>query len=186
MPPASSGRLVYVVGPSGAGKDSVIGHARTSLRAGSNVVFAQRTITRPAAAGHEEHAAATPEEFEALLSAGAFAMHWRANGLAYGIGREILGWLAAGATVVVSGSRAHLPQAMAAFATLEIVHVLAAPGTLRERLAARGREDAAAVEARLARASALALPEGVCATVIRNDGRLEEAGSVLLEHLLRA
>jgi len=173
-------RLVYVVGPSGSGKDSVIGYARAGLQSGSNVRFARRTITRPAAAGHEDHAAATPQEFEDLLSRGCFAMHWRANGLAYGIGREILGWLAEGATVVVSGSREHLPAAMAEFPRIEIVHVTASADVLRRRLASRGREDPAAVESRLARAASFGLPAGARAVMIRNEGRLEDAGRAFI------
>jgi len=178
-------RLVYVVGPSGSGKDSVIGYARAALPPESIVRFARRTITRPATAGHEDHASATPQEFDDLLSRGCFAMHWRANGLAYGIGREILGWLADGATVVVSGSREHLPAAMAAFPRIEIVHVTASADVLRQRLASRGREDAAAVESRLARAAAFNLPEGASAVLIRNEGRLEDAGRAFIGCLTR-
>jgi ribose 1,5-bisphosphokinase len=175
-----NGRLVYIVGPSGSGKDSVIDYARSHLPAGSNVVFAQRTITRPATAGGEKHIAATVPEFGQLLEAGAFAMHWRANDLYYGIGREIFEHLDAGRTVVVSGSRQHLPHARAAFPQLQVVLVTAAFETLKARLAARGREDAAGIERRLNRAAALELMAGGDAFVIRNDGRLAEAGDKLL------
>ena len=48
---AGGGRLVYVAGPSGAGKDSVIEFARQHLPPGAKVRFAQRTITRPADTG---------------------------------------------------------------------------------------------------------------------------------------
>lgn len=181
-----NGRLVYIVGPSGSGKDSVIAAARGRLPAGTDVAFAQRTITRPDSAGGEHHRAVTMEAFERLLAGGAFAMHWRANGHAYGIGREILDWLARGRTVVVSGSRAHLPEALAAFPGLEVVLVTAAPEVLRQRLLARGREDSAEVEARLERAAAFDRQVDAAAPLrIVNEGALEVAARTLAGHLMR-
>lgn len=173
------GRLLYVAGPSGAGKDSVIDYARSRLPPGADVLFARRTITRPPGPG-EDHVPVGNEAFESLVSSGAFAMHWRANGLAYGIGREILDALDAGRTVVVSGSRSHLPEARAAFPWLEAVLVTASPDTLARRLAGRGREDAATIRARLDRGASLAQPVAARAIEIRNDGDLAEAGERLL------
>lgn len=178
-------RLVFVVGPSGAGKDTLLDYARARLPPDAGVVFVQRTITRPAAEGGEGHRAVTQAEFDQLLAAGAFAMHWQAHGRSYGIPREILDWLAAGRTVVVNGSREHLPAALAAFPDMEIVHITAAPDVLRARLIARERDDAAGIEARLARAAALAIPAGVALTEIRNEGALEDAGRALLAFLSR-
>lgn len=176
-----NGRLLYVVGPSGSGKDSLIDYARP--RAPANVAFARRTITRLASAGGEQHIAVTPHDFEELLASGAFAMHWRANGLSYGIGREIVDWLAQGRTVVVSGSRAYLPQALAAFPHLQVVSITASAETLRARLVARSRESAAEIEARLARATALHVPPGTPVREIRNDGGLAQGGEKLLRLL---
>ncbi len=172
------GRLIYIVGPSGSGKDSVIDYARP--RVPPAVRFARRTITRPASAGGEAHIAVTPQEFDALLASDAFAMHWHANGHAYGIGREIRDWLDEGSTVVVSGSRGHMPQALAAFPSLEVVSITASPGVLRARLTSRGREDAEAIEDRLARALALDLPPGAAAHEIVNDGEISSAGNRLI------
>lgn len=180
-----NGRLIYVVGPSGSGKDSVMDYARARIPADAEVVFARRTVTRPADAGGEEHVAVTSAEFDAQHASGAFAMHWQANGHAYGIGREMHGWLAAGRTVVVSGSRGHLPQAYAAFPQIEIVQVSAPPNVLRERLLARGREDPAGVRARLARGAELELPEASVVLHITNDGVLAHAGEQLLDFILR-
>ena len=112
-PLCASGRLIYLAGPSGAGKDSLL--AWLGQRAPDDVVVARRTITRPAALAGEQHAAVTPAQFDAMLERGAFALHWRSNGHAYGIGREILEALARGKTVLVNGSREFLPHARAVF-----------------------------------------------------------------------
>lgn len=180
-----TGRLIYVVGPSGAGKDSVIDYACARIPPDAGVVFARRTVTRPADASGEGHIAVSPAEFDAQQASGAFAMHWQANGHSYGIGREVRDWLAAGRTVVVSGSRAHLPQARAEFPGIEVVQVSAPPGMLRERLLSRGREDPTRVRQRLARGAELALPEASAALHIANDGVLAHAGEPLLAFLLR-
>lgn len=180
-----NGRLIYVVGPSGSGKDSVIDYARARISPDAGVVFARRTVTRPADAGGEKHVSVTQAEFDTLRAAGAFAMHWQANDHFYGIGREVSDWLAAGRTVVVSGSRAHLPQARAGFPGIEVVQVSAPPATLRARLLSRGREDPERVRERLARGAEFALPEASAALHIANDGVLAHAGEQLLAFLLR-
>jgi len=100
------------------------------------------------------------------------------------VGCEIREWLAQGLTVVVSGSRAHLPQALADFPMLEIVHVTAAREALRARLEARGRETAAQIAHRLARAASLEIPTGIPRLQIRNDEDLRKAGRQLLDYVL--
>ena len=88
-------RLIYLMGPSGAGKDSLLQAARPLLEARGGRI-ARRVITRSAEAVGEEARSVTLEAFERLEEQGAFAMSWRANGLAYGIPRQIDDWLAAG------------------------------------------------------------------------------------------
>ncbi len=176
-PFARRGRLVCVVGASGSGKDSVIDWARERLPA--DVVVARRTITRPEREYGEQHRPADDALFDAMRERGEFAMHWRANGHRYGIGREIDAWLGAGRTVVVNGSREYLPRAAAAYPQLEVVHVTAPEDLLRERLAAREREEAGAIEARLARRPAVP----AAALEIANVGALDQAGARLLRFL---
>ena len=176
----NTGCLIYVVGPSGAGKDSVLDYARAHLAADAPVVFARRTITRPSAARGEHHNAVTDNEFAASQRTGAFAIEWEANGLRYGIGTEIRAWLAAGKTVVVNGSREHLLVVAADFPTVQVVHITASTATIRTRLAARGRETPAEVEARLTRGARMKLPSGMAVTEIANDGALAQAGDALL------
>lgn len=173
------GRLVYVVGASGAGKDSLLDWVRARLPEESRVRVARRTITRAAGAGGEDHLAATEEEFDAALARGGFALHWRAHGHRYGVGLEIRDWLAAGQTVVVNGSREHLPVARAKFPQLEAVHIVASDAALRTRLERRGRERPREAAARLARNLALAQAVGPAALVLSNDGPIEVAGERL-------
>jgi ribose 1,5-bisphosphokinase len=177
VPLASAGRLIYLAGPSGAGKDSLLAWLRARRPAG--VVVARRAITRPATPGGEQHMAVTPAQFDRMLERGEFALHWRSNGHAYGVGREILQALEQGDTVVLNGSREHLPQARALLPSLEFVRVTAPPEVLRARLTARGREAAAEIARRLARDPGADAP----ALEIVNDGPIERAGEALLAWL---
>ncbi len=59
-----TGTLFLIVGPSGAGKDTLLDGTRESLKGDNSFVFAKRVITRPASAGGEEHDAVDVEEFE--------------------------------------------------------------------------------------------------------------------------
>jgi len=172
------GRLVYVMGPSGAGKDSVIAFARAASDP-ERVAFAHRYITRPAAADAENHVALTVAEFAARLAAGWFVLDWESHGLHYGIGREVELWLGGGRPVVVNGSRAYLPEALRRYPDLLPV-LVTAPAEIREaRLAARGRASDGDLKARVERR--ITLQEGSDAIVeIDNSAALPEAGAALL------
>lgn len=170
---SAEGRLFLVVGPSGAGKDSLIAAARERLET-AGFHFVRRVITRPLDAGGEVHAEATAEEFAALEAAGRFALSWRAHGLAYGIPRSIDRELAAGRGVVANVSRAVIAPARAAYPGLRVLLVTAPPAVLAQRLAGRGRETPEAVAARLERAG-YTEPQGPDVVRIVNDGPLEAA-----------
>jgi ribose 1,5-bisphosphokinase len=173
------GRLIYVMGPSGAGKDSLLGFARHRVK-NEPILFAHRYITRPPGNG-EDHVALTDEEFEARSALGLFALEWSSHGLRYGIGIELDAWLERGCTVVINGSRQHLRHALERYPTVDVVHIEAAPHVLAARLGARARESAEQVAARLARQAPFSLPDGVRLTTIDNSGALEDAGSVFVE-----
>lgn len=181
-----SARLIYVVGPSGSGKDSLLRYAREKLADDPGVVFAHRYITRPADAGGENHVALTPAEFASRQRNRLFAMAWESHGHAYGIGIEINQWLAKGASVVVNGSREYLDEASRRFPELLAVRIEVPAEVLRSRLLARGREDAVSVEQRLERhrrmqAATQQAAQSSCAChVITNDGPLERAGDLLV------
>jgi len=145
-----SGRLIYLMGPSGAGKDSVIDAARGALLR-IDVEVARRTITRSAEAVGEHALGVSPATFAHKHEAGEFAMNWQANGLQYGIGSDINARLAAGHHVLVNGSRAWLPQALQRYPQLLPILMTVDSTVLRQRLLERGRESRDEIEQRLAR-----------------------------------
>lgn len=174
------GRLFYVVGPSGAGKDTVIAAALERLPPGVRVRLARRAVTRPASAGGAEtHEPMSREDWEAVRAAGGFSLYWEANGLAYGVRRELDEWLAAGERVIVNGSREYLPRARDRYPGLRVLLITAPREQILERLIARGREAEAEIDARLSRASLIALPHGVRAETIVNDGPVSLAAARL-------
>ncbi|WP_341304929.1 phosphonate metabolism protein/1,5-bisphosphokinase (PRPP-forming) PhnN [Pseudomonas sp. TMP25] len=149
-----SGRLIYLMGPSGSGKDSLLEAARERLVA-RDCVITRRVITRSAESVGEDAIGVSPAEFDQQEAAGGFALSWRANGLAYGIPRQIDDWLAAGQDVLVNGSRGYLPTARARYPELQAILLQVDEAALRQRLQARGRESAEQIEARLARSREL-------------------------------
>jgi ribose 1,5-bisphosphokinase len=165
-----SGWLVLVVGPSGAGKDTVLRYARARLGKERGIVFARRAITRPAEES-EEH---EPLTLSAFLDR-RFALNWAAHGLHYGIPASIEPALVAGGIVVANVSRAILAEAAQKFRCL-VVEITAPPDVLAARLAARGRESAGDIALRLARPQ----PEFCADAVIVNDATPEAAGEAFL------
>lgn len=143
-----SDRLLVVVGPSGAGKDSVL---RAWLpRTGGALHLARRVITRSADA-HENHESTTGSGFEALLAANQLATWWRAHGLSYGVRHGEFAPLAHGRWVVMNGSREHLPRLRSQAPGLRCIEITAPPEVLHTRITARAREGTAAATARLSR-----------------------------------
>ncbi|NBX21419.1 MAG: phosphonate metabolism protein/1,5-bisphosphokinase (PRPP-forming) PhnN [Betaproteobacteria bacterium] len=171
--------LIYVLGPSGAGKDSVLEWLKAHLPPNAGAHFARRCITRAAHPGAEQHEPMTRETFAAARDAGSFGLCWSANGLDYGVRHAELQGPPGTGWVFVTGSRAYLPQAIALFPGLVVLHVTASPEVLLERLVARGRESASDIRARLERAPPLERPAGTTVLEIHNNARLQDAGHQL-------
>ncbi|MCV2876429.1 phosphonate metabolism protein/1,5-bisphosphokinase (PRPP-forming) PhnN [Rhodobacteraceae bacterium XHP0102] len=165
-----TGRLIAVVGPSGVGKDSVMAGL---MARHPDLRVAKRVITRPSDAGGEAFDGVSPDEFARLMGQGAFALSWQAHGLSYGIPAKVADWVAAGHDVIANLSRNILADAAAQFAQLVVLSITASPAVLASRLAARGREDAQDIAARLARQ--VPLPAGLNIVEIDNSGTLEAA-----------
>ncbi len=163
-----SGRLVAVVGPSGVGKDTVM---RALAQAVPGLGCVRRVITRPPEPGGEDHAAVTEADFRTLADRGAFLLHWEAHGLHYGIPVEVVGELAQGRDMLANLSRSVLARAAEKVPRLEVVALDANREALAARLAARGRETADQIAARLSRGTE-PLPEGLTIHRIDNSGAL--------------
>ena len=171
---ARSAALFLVVGPSGAGKDSLIDGARAVLAGNENFIFPKRTITRPADAGGEAHRSVSENTFAREAAAGKFALSWQAHGLSYGVPSSIASNLAQGRSVIVNVSRGVLNTARQQFGSVRVLSVRASKQTLAARLANRGRESSVDIENRLRRAASYSV-SGSDVIEIFNDGALEEA-----------
>ncbi len=175
---AGRGRLILVVGPSGAGKDSLIAWCRARLAGDAAVVFPRRVITRAVADGSEDHDTVSEAAYGGMVAGGAFALHWRAHGLGYGIPASIAADLVAGRNVVVNVSRAVVGTARSHFQPLSVVSVTVPAVVLAERLRSRNREAAEDITGRLARADAYDIA-GPDVVALDNSGPLPAAGARL-------
>ncbi len=146
-----NGHLVLVVGPSGAGKDSLIDIARAMLERDARFVFPTRLITREADGNGERHVQITQAGFEQMANAGAFFLSWKANGHCYGLPANIRDHLAEGRTVIANVSRMVVDEAKDKTPRVSIVHVTAPKDVVESRLHRRKRECPTEIRQRLDR-----------------------------------
>lgn len=172
--------LVLVVGPSGAGKDTLINAAKLALAGDARFVFPRRVVTRPAMAELEDHDSVTPEQFALHEANGDYALTWEAHGLKYGLPASIRDDIAMGRVVVMNGSRAMVPIARETLPGTVVVLVGASPQVRAQRLARRGRETAAQISARLAREVDVDIPNAI---LVDNSGELEQGKARFLAGL---
>lgn len=173
----SAGRFVLVVGPSGAGKDTLIALARAACEDDPGIVFPRRVVTRPVSA-FEDHDSLSEESFVRAQRQGRFALSWAAHGHRYGIPAGVEGDLRAGRTAVCNVSRTVVGAAARRW-RVAVVLVTAPPEVLAGRLASRSRASDGLAAARLKRTAALdsgMLPD----FVIDNVGAPEEGARQLL------
>jgi len=175
-----SGLWVFVCGPSGAGKDSVMHWAATHLAGRQDIVFARRMVTRQSHAG-SDHDEVTAEQFARLKDGGGLTWWWEAHGFCYGIDACYAEQVAAGRTVVVNGSREHV-GALEVAENMRVVQVVAHAGHLASRLAQRGRDAPHEVSQRLSRNTRF--PDLRADHTICNQGTLADAGRQLAGYLL--
>ena len=168
---ALPGCFFFIVGPSGAGKDSLIDGARKRLPA-ENFIYARRVITRPAGSPGEDHEACTTEQFLARQANQEFLIAWQAHGLHYGLSAQLKQELASGRHVIANGSRAMIAQLAQQIPSLIVVEITAPAEVLMSRLVARGREKPDDVAKRLARKTQ-EFPSQVEVIRVTNDLTLE-------------
>jgi ribose 1,5-bisphosphokinase len=144
------GRLVLVVGPSGAGKDTLLGLAKAASAEDRTVVFPRRVITREASAS-EENEQVSAGTFQEALTRGEYAVHWEAHGHRYALSRAIDDEIRAGRTIVANVSRTVVGAMRDVYADVVVVSITAPPNVLAERIAMRARSSDGKLEARLGR-----------------------------------
>lgn len=164
------GRLIAVVGASGVGKDSVMAGIHAAL---PRLHLVRRVITRAPQLGGEDHDAVTAPQFEDMVQNGAFAVHWDAHGLRYGIPVTVKYQLNKGTDCLANFSREVLSEANAIFPRLTVLNITARPEIRARRLAGRGRETQTEIAQRLAR-TAKPLPQELHVIEMPNDGPLAE------------
>jgi ribose 1,5-bisphosphokinase len=144
------GRLVLVVGPSGAGKDTLINLARTECAGDRGIVFPRRVVTRSASA-FEDNEEMNDEMFAQAVADGGFALHWKAHGHCYALPRAINDDIRAGRAVVVNVSRSVIDALRRCYENVIVIAITAPPEILAARLAARKRGSDVDVGERLQR-----------------------------------
>lgn len=143
-----TGRLIYLMGSSGAGKDTLL--REIASRQLDDIIIAKRHITREVTAD-EDHFPVSDSEFTRNIDQQRYVMHWFANGYGYGIDNTINSKLAQNKTVIVNGSREYFPLAKQRFPELLAVCLVVDATTLRQRLVIRGRDNDEEIDARLKR-----------------------------------
>ena len=162
------GKLVLVVGPSGAGKDTLLELARAASAEDASIMFVRRVVTREAS-GAEDNEQVSAAAFRDAQARGAFAIHWEAHGHAYGLPCSIRDDIRAGRTGVANVSRTVVPTLRQTFANVVVVSITAPADVLAARLAMRKRSSDGNIAARLTRAVEDAEPDATIVNVSSAD-----------------
>ena len=168
-----SGRFILVVGPSGAGKDTLIAGAKAQLATDDRFIFPHRLITRPSLPEAEVHDTIDRKDFDAMVSSNACALSWEAHGLGYVIPKSAAEAVASGRFAICNASRKIVPEAMRRYPRTHVLLVDAQRVVRAHRLAARGRETPEDVELRLAR-EVPSLPDSIPVTRVDNSSSVAE------------
>lgn len=136
----------------------------------------RRVITRGPDLGGEDYEAVSVPEFRTMAKNGAFAVHWGAHDLHYGIPADVMTRLRNGTDCLANFSRKALVEASTVFPNFLVLNITAQPETLAKRLAQRARETEEEIARRLAQAEK-PLPDGLDVIHLSNDGPLTQTVS---------
>lgn len=170
------GCLVPVVGPSGAGKDSLIRAAQLHFGDNPKIAFPRRMVTRRADVNAEDHDSISDADFALAVANGGFALWWEAHGLRYGIPSAVNSQIAAGSTVIFNCSRQVLEALATAYENVLVIEVTAPESVLVDRIVARGRENHEQAVRRVTRQTG-SVPSILSKVTICNDDSLAAAAS---------
>lgn len=171
---ALSQKLIYFMGPSGSGKDSVMSWLLAHAPEGVSLRYARRVVTREQEDPNSVDIAVSKQVFNNYLDKQQLAMNWSANGLNYGIKRNELTALRDDEYLLINGSRAYYATAKFLFPDLFAVHITAQLETLKTRLQQRNRESEDSIAKRLYRATQIQPGGQLDGLELSNDGEVEQ------------
>ncbi len=174
-----TGYFFAVVGPSGAGKDSLIDAAKLILPV-EQFVFAKRVVTRPPGQVGEDYESCPEEVFIKRQANGEFLTTWQAHGFQYGLNQSLRDQQQAGKHILANCSRAAIETLAATVDNLVVLEIWAEPEVLAQRLKHRGRETVGQMAARLKRAG-LVIPESLHQIRISNNGQRQDAIAAFIQ-----
>ncbi len=141
----------YIMGPSGAGKDSVIDGVSSYFK--DITSRPARYITRVIKIDDaEQHNTISHDVFNEFLNKDCFSLHWEANGFHYAYDKQWLNDLRANKLVLLNGSREYWPFAKEKYSNYLVpISLYLDIEVQRERLKSRGREPQNEIEKRIFR-----------------------------------
>lgn len=171
---AHSSRLYFLVGPSGAGKDTLLNQLKKIQYADNQPIVAHRYITRPVRENDENHIELSEFDFNRRKEAELFLYNWESHGNQYAIGKEVKKWVKSGQNVIINGSRQYLSTAREVYPKVIPVWLTVSEEVLRQRLHNRGRETSKEIEARIQINRKLEKLKLNNCTFINNDQSIED------------
>jgi ribose 1,5-bisphosphokinase len=172
------GRFILVVGPSGAGKDTLIRLAQIACRDNRDIVFPRRVVTREATA-FEGNEHVSLEAFQQARGLGKFAVYCEAHGHCYALRRSVDDDIRASRTVIANVSRTVIDEMRRAYVDVVVVLVTAPPPIVAGRLAMRARSSDRHIADRISRAGDKVYP--VADVTIANIGSAEHHARELVK-----